>query len=169
MKNSLKLKLNSRGWRHTFGHILYVSLTIVSVTFLKEKKSNLMWILKRKQVKEVCIYKYFLTLSWQSLQDAAAGCGQVSDGLPLFLSWIRRLWENWEREAKIICYYLSLSKTGKTTESKLSFVTTLWSQYLQNAIHIKQYNHTKGMSRNFTTKRSSRSIWGTIWKFEKKV
>lgn len=37
-----------------------------------------------------------LTLSWQSLQDAATGCGQVSDGLPLLLGRIRCFWEDYE-------------------------------------------------------------------------
>ncbi len=56
-------------------------------------------------VGEVILYKKLLTLSWQSLQDAAAGCSQISDGLPLLLSRICRLWENWERKVKI--YMLS--------------------------------------------------------------
>ncbi len=55
------------------------------------------------------MYKQFLTLSWQSLQDAAAGCGQVSDGLPLLLGGISRLWENWEEEVEI--YYDAFSWT----------------------------------------------------------
>lgn len=55
-------------------------------------------ILHVSTVSEVSICKKLLTLSWQSLQDAAAGCGQISDGLPLLLSWICCLWENWKRE-----------------------------------------------------------------------
>lgn len=43
----------------------------------------------------------FLTFSGQSLQDAAAGRGQISDGLPLLLRWICRLRENWEKKVRI--------------------------------------------------------------------
>lgn len=53
------------------------------------------------------------TLSWQSLQDAAAGCSQVSDGLPLLLCRVRRLWENWENKVKFICLCSPLFKRGE--------------------------------------------------------
>lgn len=46
----------------------------------------------------VCTYKSLLTFSWQSLQDAAAGCGQVRDGLPLLLGRICCFWEDYEGE-----------------------------------------------------------------------
>lgn len=46
----------------------------------------------------VCAYKSLLTFSWQSLQDAAAGCGQVRNGLPLLLGRICCFWEDYEGE-----------------------------------------------------------------------
>lgn len=43
---------------------------------------------------KVCLDQVVLTFSGQGLQDAAAGCGQVGDGLPLLLSGVGRFGQN---------------------------------------------------------------------------
>lgn len=67
------------------------------------------------------LHKSLLTFSWQSLQDAAAGCGQVRDGLPLLLGRICCFWEDYEGEkATFIQSKSHISALRQTQKSRLT-------------------------------------------------